>query len=215
MIKSWKEMTIADQIKIREISELQLASDDEKNLRVAAHLAGITYEEIMNMPLTDVRRIMDNTDFLLHAPVPVKARKNYKVRGRVYNLLKDPSEMTVAQFIDFQSIFREGFDKYPAEMLSIFLVPDGHQYNDGYDRDQQMEDMQALGVEEALGICDFFIGRCRRSIQRMATYSKVAIRLKRMTAPKEQREMLKALEIQTRLIMDASLDVFGSIVSGR
>ena len=210
MIHDWHSMKVADQIKLRNISELQVATDDEKNLMVAAHLAGIAYAEMLQMPLDSVREIMDNTDFLMNStPVPAKARKNYVVNGRTYMLFKDPSEMTVAQFIDFQQIYREGFDKMPAEMLCIFLIPQGHVYNDGYDKEQQMEDMLDLGVEEALGICNFFIERCWKSIKRMKTYSMAMIKTQRFLAPKEKKETYQALEIQMGLIMDGLTELFG------
>lgn len=204
-------MKVSDQLKLKSIGELQVATEDEKNLMVAAHLAGIDYKDLLQMPLEKVREIMDNTDFLVNtAPEPVKARNKYVINGRTYMLFKDPSEMTVAQYIDFQQIYREGFDKMPAEMLCIFLVPRGHQYNDGYDKEEQMNDMLELGVEEALGICNFFIERCRRSIWRMKTYLKLMLKWERLKAPKEQREQIQAVQLQTSLILDGLEELFGS-----
>lgn len=216
MILNWKDMKVRDQLKIKEIGELQVATEDEKNLMVAAHLAGLDYKELLQQPLDKVRGIMDNCDFLINTPPkPEKPRKKYNVNGRTYILFKDPSEMTVAQFIDFQQIYREGFDKMPGEMLCIFLVPQGHQYNDGYDKEQQLEDMLDLGVEEALGVCDFFIKRCRQSIGRMKTYSNLMLKYQRLKAPKEQKEHLEATRIQLMLILEGLEELLGSRVSGR
>lgn len=216
MILNWHDMTIRDQLRIKQIGELQVATEDEKNLMVAAHLAGMDYKELLQQPLDKVRGIMDNCDFLINTPpVPVKAHKKYEVNGRTYVLFKDPSEMTVAQFIDFQQIFREGFDKMPGEMLCIFLVPQGHQYNDGYDKEQQYEDMLDLTVEEALGVCDFFTRRCRQSIERMRTYSNLMLKFQKLKAPKEQKEAVEATRIQLMLILDGLKELLGLPVSGR
>lgn len=210
MKSKWEDLTIADQLRIKDISELQMVGDDEKNMMVAALLANIPYGDLLMMPLDKVREIMDNTEFLLHPPVPAKARNKYTINGRTYTLFKDPGEMTVAQFIDFQQIYREGFDKMPGELLSIFLVPKGHVYNDGYDKNQQLEDMLCLNICDALGIRDFFMKRCLKSIGRMRMFSMATIRVERLLAPKAKKEMLKALEIQMGLIMDGLKDMYGS-----
>lgn len=210
MKSKWEDLTIADQLRIKDISELQMVGDDEKNMMVAALLANIPYGDLLMMPLDKVREIMDNTEFLLHPPVPAKARNKYTINGRTYTLFKDPGEMTVAQFIDFQQIYREGFDKMPGELLSIFLVPKGHVYNDGYDKQEQLEDMLGLNICDALGIRDFFMKRCLKSIGRIRMFSMATIRAERLLAPKAKKEMLKALEIQMGLIMDGLKDMFGS-----
>ena len=212
---SWSDITVRDFLRIRDIEGLQMASVEEKNMRVAALLAGIEYSVLEQMPLQEVRNIMDNTDFLFTQPGRVKARRKYEVNGRVYELFRDPSEMTVAQYIDYEAIGREGFSKMPAELLSIFLVPRGHQYNDGYDKEQQIEDMLDLGVEEALGICDFFTKRLLSSIDKARTLLPLMIKVQRMIAPKKDKEILKALEVQTRLILDELKDMSGLIASGR
>lgn len=208
-ISRWEDMTIADQLKIKEIGELQMPSDEEKNMMVAAHLAGIHFADMLMMPLESVREYMDNTEFLFHPPVPAKARNKYVINGRTYTLFKDPSEMTVAQFIDFQQIYREGFENMPAEMLAIFLIPRGHQYNDGYDKQEQMEDMLHMNLCDALGVCNFFTKRCLKSIKRMKTFSTAMMKVQRLLAPKEKKEMLEAMEIQTGLIMDGLVELFG------
>lgn len=213
MKSKWDDLTVADQLRIKEISELQMATEDEKNMMVAAMLAEIPYEEILRKPLGDVREIMDNTEFLLHKPQAVKARKKYVINGRTYKLFKDPSEMTVAQYFDFQAVHKEGYEKMPGEMLCIFLVPEGHEYNDGYDKDQQLDDMLSLSVTEALGIVDFFTGRCLKSIRRMAMFCKVMLKLEILKAPKQEKEALKALELQMRLIMDGLMDEYSLLAS--
>ena len=186
-----------------------MPSDDEKNMMVAAHLAGIHFADMLMMPLESVRGYMDNTEFLFHPPVPAKVRNKYVINGRTYTLFKDPSEMTVAQFIDFQSIYREGFENMPAEMLCIFLIPRGHQYNDGYDKQQQLEDMLQMNLCDALGVCGFFTKRCLRSIRRMRTFSRMMLRWQRLIAPKDKKEMVEALEIQTDLILEGLEGLFG------
>ena len=212
MKTKWDDLTVADQLRMKEIGELQVATDDEKNMMVAALLAEIPYNQVLMMPLSDVRSIMDNTEFLLHKPTAVKARRKYEINGTVYKLFKDPSEMTVAQYFDFQAVHKQGYENMPGEMLSIFLIPEGHQYNDGYDKEKQLEDMLSMSVTEALGVVDFFTRRCLKLIGRMKTFCKTLLKVERLRAPKEQKEALKALELETSLIMDALTEEYSSLV---
>jgi len=211
--KNWDDLTIGDHLMIQDISNMQMASEDEKNMRVAALLSGLEYEQLLQMPFENLRAIMDNTEFLLHKPEAKKARRKYEIDGRTYMLFRDPSEMTVAQFIDFQQIYRDGFEKYPAEMLAIFLVPEGHHYNDGYDKEEQMEDMRKMSVTEALGVCGFFIRRCHRLVYRMMTYSMLMIKWRRLVAPKAMKPVLKEMERTLAMMAEESERQFGLTLS--
>lgn len=206
---SWDDMTVGDILFMKETDKLQLATDDEKNMMVAARLAGIDYKDFIQLPLSEVRKYMDNTEFLFTKPVPKKARNKYVINGRTYKLFKGSEEMTVAQYIDWQAIQADGFDKRPGEMLAIVLVPEGHQYNDGYDKDQQIEDMLDMSVTDALGVCDFFTKRLSKSINLILTALKIRMKWMRITARKEDREMMKALEIQMRLYLDQLNHIYG------
>ena len=212
---SWNEMTVADYIRLREISKLQMATEDEKNLMVAALIAEKPYQEILQLPLDKARELMDKTEFLLQQPVPGKTKRKYELNGRTYRLFKDPSEMTVAQYIDFQQIHKEGFENCPAEMLSIFLIPEGHQYNDGYDKDQQLEDMLEMNIVDALGVCNFFVKRCLKSIRQMKMFSVLMLKVVRLRAPKEMKSLIKAEETRIQSMMEELEELYGSLALKR
>lgn len=212
MKNSWDDITIADIVFMNEVKELQLATEDEKNMMIAARLAGIDYKDFLQLGLSEVRRYMDNTDFLFNKPEPKKARKKYVLNNRKYRFIKDASEMTVAQYIDFQAIQADGFDKRPAEMLAIFVVPEGHEYNDGYDKEQQIEDLMSMSITDALGVCNFFTKRFSTSINYILTALKIRMWWMRRTAKKEEKEMMEAIAIQMRTYLDQLKDIYGLIV---
>lgn len=210
----WNDLTIGDMVRIKDIDSLQLATEDEKNLKIASIVCNIPYEEMIQKPLNEVRDYMDKTEFLLEKPVPRKARTTYYINGRRYTLLKNEMEMLTSQYIDLQAIYKDGFDKRPGELLSVMMVPYGHTYNDGYDKDQVIEDMYDMKVEEALGVIDFFTRRFVRLIAWTRTYYKWVMRWTRLFARKEEKEMLKATEIQMNLILDELNSMYGLIVQG-
>lgn len=212
--KTWNDITLGDLMQIRSINELQMATDDEKNLKVASLVCGIDYDTLTNMPLDDVRQYMDKTEFLLHEPVPNKARRTYVINGRKYKLLKNEMELLTSQYIDFQALHKEGFDKVPGELLSIMMVPEGHAYNDGYDKEQVISDMYDMHVEDALGIVDFFTLRFVRLMAWTRMFFKWKMRINRLTARRKDKEMMRATEIQLNLVMDELNSMFGWIAQG-
>lgn len=214
MKKDWNDLTVRDLLSIKDIDGMQMATDAEKNLRVAAIVADKSYEELLDMSLNDVSEFVDACDFLQKAPKPRKARRHYVINGRKYKLLKNEMEMLTSQYVDFQAIYQDGFDKRPAELLSIMMVPDGHEYNDGYDKELVINDMYDFPVEEALGVCDFFMGRFVRSIAWTRMYFRWMMWWKRITTPRKDREMMRAVELELNLVMEELNSMFGSIVRG-
>ena len=207
----WNDLSVRDLLEIKSISELQLATEDEKNLKVAALLAGISYEDIIQVPLSEVKAYMDNAEFLLQEPKPRKVKHSYIVNGRKYRLLRNEMDMLTSQYVDFQAVYKDGFDKRPAELLSIMMVPEGHEYNDGYDKERVIEDMYDMHVEEALGIVDFFTRRFMRLTAWTVTFLRWRIRLARMLARKEEKELYRAMELQLNLMLDEASSMFGLI----
>lgn len=211
MITNWSDLKIKHLIKIKDIDGLQKISEDEKNLMVAAILNDMEYSDLINMPLCDVQEIMLGTKFLYEKPKEVKIRKQYDVNGKKYKTIKDAIDITVAQYIDFQALEGE-FDKHPSELLGIFLVPDGHSYNDGYDMDEVLEDMCEISVTEALGIANFFMKRYARLIRVVMAYLRIKIFWMKLTCKKEDRELMKALELETKLTTNQLKCMYGWIV---
>lgn len=208
-VLGWNDITVKDLFEIKGISELQMATEDEKILKIVSIVTKVPYDQLIQMPLGDVSKYAEKTKFLYEEPKPRKAKRSYIINGRRYNLLKDAGEMITSQYIDFQAIYRDGFEKRPGELLSVMMVPAGHEYNDGYDKELVINDMYDMWVEDALGIIDFFTKRFVRLIVRTKTFCKLMMKWKRLTARKEDREMLKALEIQMNLILDEATSMSG------
>lgn len=165
-IKSWGELPVGMLEEIRAVGQ-NTDDEDTKTLTIAGILAGKTFKEMLNLPLEETQRLIKNTAFLYTEPAKKKLSSVYTLNGTKYNILKKAEKMTTAQFIDYQAIARESFNRV-SEFLAIFFIPEGHEYNDGkYDKQQVIDDIaNYLSTEEALGIADFFINRCVRLMQR-------------------------------------------------
>lgn len=151
MIKSWKELSVR---KYKEISSLK--EDEDWQWNALAILNDTTYEDIVNRPLEetmllsrDMRRWISDK-WIIH---PVK--KHYVVNGRKYDFRGYPKDITTAMYVDFQNVGRN-IPEDMVNMLSIFMVPEGKRYNDGYDLEDVKKDMEEFNVEDAMSVCDFF-----------------------------------------------------------
>ena len=156
-IKSWGELPVG---MLEEMRSVTIDDEDTKTLTIAGILAGKTFKEMLNLPLEETQRLIANTAFLYTEPAKKKLSSVYTLNGTKYNILKKAEKMTTAQFIDYQAIARDSYNRV-SEFLAIFFIPEGHEYNDGtYDKQQVIDDISnCLSTEEALGIADFFISR--------------------------------------------------------
>lgn len=212
MIKSWEEMKVKHLLKIRDISKLQMKSEEEKNLMVGAVLAEMDYNDFIQLPLSKTQEYMDNTDFLMTKPKVKKVKKQYEINGKKYDLLKKANEMTVAQFIDFQMIQGDGFENHIPEMLAIFLVPEGHNYNDGYNNAEVVDEMMEIGCVEALSIADFFTKKYLKLMQHFLRYLPVMTKVMKIMAKKKDKEMMKAIELEMNLVVEELQGLYGSLL---
>ena len=109
-VLGWNDITVKDLFEIKGISELQMATEDEKNLKVVSIVTKVPYEQLIQMPLGEVSKYVEKAKFLYEEPKPRKARRSYTINGRTYNLLKNEGEMITSQYIDFQAVYRDGFE---------------------------------------------------------------------------------------------------------
>ena len=205
----WKDLDLNTYRKVYEITSNAFTSEEDKRLQVAALLGGITYDQLLEQPLTATTEMIEKTLFLYEKPKPIKIKREYILNGRSYVPFKDFLEMSTSQYIDYQSIIVENFEEHLLDLMSIILVPKGHTYSDGYDREQQLEDLGTLSVAEALGIADFFITKYRRSLRRTLLYSKAAMYQAIMKAPKETKKELKAKQKEFNKKLDELLSMCG------
>ena len=163
-IKSWGELPVG---MLEEMRSVNIDDEDTKTLTIAGILAGKTFKEMLNLPLEETQRLIANTAFLYTEPAKKKLSSVYTLNGTKYNILKKAEKMTTAQFIDYQAIARDSFNRV-SEFLAIFFIPEGHEYNDGtYDKQQVIDDISNyLSTEEALGIADFFTSRFVKLMKR-------------------------------------------------
>ena len=134
--KSWNDITISDYKKIKAITEREFDSELEKGIAVLSVLCGVDEDEVYSLPITQLKGLLDSIAWMNE---PYTFDKNWKadtitINGEKYDIVADINKFTVAQYADFQIYWDKRDDvDYMAKLLSLFIIPKGKTYNDGYD----------------------------------------------------------------------------------
>ena len=169
------------------------AEDIDKQVRIIALLDGTTPEAVLALPLKDYSAKAAATDFLRHDCPPISAPSRVISGDLVLIPTKDFTNITTAQYVDFQTFSKGGTAKLP-ELIAVLLVPEGRNYNDGYDVAQVVRVVRDLPLPVALGLSAFFFGQLVQSIQASLTSLELAAK----SLPKRRRVELerKAEDLQ-------------------
>lgn len=162
---NWGELPVGKYEKIKEIIRSEVENGD---VEVLAVLCDCTVDDILNAPVGKVMELKRGSDFLNHK-LNIRDRLRFKsivIDGVKYEVHTDFKEITTAQYIDFQTFYKE-FEKNYCNVLATFIIPEGHLYNDGYDALEVAELFrQKLSVETAENACFFFACRSKDSLLR-------------------------------------------------
>ena len=128
-------------------------------VRLIAALNGLTEKQVLDLPLAKYTDFAMAAKFL-ETPCDTSAvgrlADRYTLGDVTLIPCKDYEAMTAAQFIDFQQLSQD-VEMNTVALLSVFLVPEGHKYNDGYDiRAVQGAIAAYLSVQDAFEILGFF-----------------------------------------------------------
>lgn len=198
MITSYDEMSIN---KYLELQDMLSEEWDELELQVhlIAILSDMSDDDVLSLSLEDYQDRVRKTSFLLDKPKTKRHIPNQIIiNKKKYTICKKVPELSVAQYIDYQNWMSSNKnDRYVANILSCFVIPDGHKYGDGYDLEAVIREFgEYLSIQDAINVCFFFHRRYRTLINNMLIY--LDWKLKRMAR--------KAKDETTRTKMREAMD---------
>lgn len=150
-MKTWKDITLRQFNKIQDL----LQEIDEYT---TLNIIDVIYDvDSADMPAMEVmNKYAHSLDFLMTTiPTNEKLKETYTINQREYNSNINLTQMTTAQFVDYQNYSKEN----PVDIskcLSVFIVPKGHTYNDGYDLKQVQDDIKDLDMVTINTLAFFF-----------------------------------------------------------
>lgn len=179
---NWNNVTLFQFKRLQEL--LTIEDESEKLLAIAELILG---EDVLNLPLKDFTEKTSELSFLKEDVPTFTPPKKIEVNNRKYKVDCLLGNITTAQYLDYTNHLKS---KEYNKILSPFLIPDGHTYNDGYDMQQVFNDIDDLPIPIVLSIAFFFSRQFHKFTTIFQSYS--AKRIKKMNLPKEQKEaMLK------------------------
>ena len=193
---NWDSITIEKYYTIMDILNDETDDDITKNVKLVAILLDKDEQEVWDMDLSEAGDYISRLMFLNKFDIPSHPNMNIKLPGFDLKVMKDVTKINVAQYVDFQNFvklpLREGMDK----ILSIFLIPEGFKYNDGYDIiEVQKTIRENLSFRVAEGLLGFFLRKYGRSLIHSLVYCKRQIRKMK---DKEMQEKWMMVETETK-----------------
>ena len=114
------------------------------------------------------------------------------VNGNQYEVDALVGHFSTAQYIDFTNYMKDTSNySYVKKCLSVFFIPKGHKYNDGYDMEAVIKDMGSLPIDIAMSEC-FFFSRQFAKFMRIFQSSSIK-KLKKTNLPKEVKKNLQTV----------------------
>lgn len=185
MVNSWEEVTIGQFIEIQQILFANI-SDTYKSVNLISVLTGISVDELESYNLNIYSRLNNQLNFL-HNPIPKINHKDvYEINGTKYILKGDISAISTSQYIDYQEYLKEGD---PIKLTSVWLIPEGHAYNDGYDIHNVWKDISQMKFVDVQAIGFFFKKQLAAYILIMKDSS-----VKRMKKQKKSKAEIRKME---------------------
>lgn len=190
---SWEKITVNVFEKLNNaINDAEVTGNNEidllnKQIAILSVLCDVDEDTIADLHTSEFSRLVNETNFLNETP-----KKNVidkiTLNGKKYEIFLSISDMTMSQYIDFQTLFPKR-DKEFKRILSIFVIPKGCNYNEGYDIEQVIKDIgEYMPITDANNIM-FFFAMAYQSLTKVMLTSLV----------KEMKKMKKKEKDQTKV----------------
>lgn len=179
-----------------ELMQNILKNEDELDKVIA--LAELLFgEQVTELTVPQFNEYVRSMAFLkTEIPHPVPPKK-IELSGRKYFIDCLLGNITTAQYVDFQNYLKTDDT---ARILSCFVIPEGHKYNDGYDMEEVVKDIKTMPIPAAMSIAFFFGRQFSKFMRTFQSYSVKKIR--DLNLPREAKEnMEKAIRLSTDLAL--------------
>ena len=205
----WENITIEKYYKIKDILDDEVDDDITKNVKLVAVITGKDEQEVWSMDMAEAGDYISKLTFLNKFELP--KHPNMKIKLPNYDLvvIKDLTKINVAQYVDFQNFVKMPMKEGMEKILSIFLIPEGCKYNDGYDIiDVQKEIRENLSFRVAEGLLSFFMEKYGTLLIHSLVYCRRQVR---KTKNPEMMEKFKKTEKEIQQKLDSLIHLIGSI----
>ena len=199
------ELPLSKYLKTLEIFNDKYLSDLDKNIEILAIYADTTVDAILKLLPDEAGMYMAEMSDVISSYKPSNSKhpKKIKINDQVYNVNYNIGKLNMAQYIDFQQtiVNKNYLENLPA-LLSIFIIPKGHKYNDDYDILELRNILENnITLDEALSIVFFLKTKSISLIKLKLLYYKLTLKIMRWTTrDKQTKEMLRIAQNQLSML---------------
>lgn len=151
---NWDAVTLKEYEQLTQILRADIPSD-YKAVNLLATLSDQDEKFFEELPIALFTQLIPKIMFIHQEDIPeVKVKNRYEINGRRYELHAEIPAISTAQYIDYMSYIKEE----PIDLqkvISVFLIPEGHKYNDGYDMKEVQADVHDMKIADVLAISFF------------------------------------------------------------
>lgn len=151
---NWDEITWTEYEQLEQVLSSDIPSDF-KTVHIVSLLTGLSVNQVENMQVTEFQKLLPHLEFLQTEPETHYHKFEYTVNEREYIFKGKIDEITTAMYIDYTAYMKEE-NKDVVKLLSVFFIPKGHEYNDGYDMEQVQSDIGDLCWLDVRAMSFFF-----------------------------------------------------------
>lgn len=203
---SWEKITVNVFEKLNNaINDAEVTGNNEidllnKQIAILSVLCDVDEDTIADLHTSEFSRLVNETNFLNETP-----KKNVidkiTLNGKKYEIFLSISDMTMSQYIDFQTLFPKR-DKEFKRILSIFVIPKGCNYNEGYDIEQVIKDIgEYMPITDANNIM-FFFALAYQSLTKVMLTSLVK-EMKKMKKKEKDQTKVEQMQLAIDQVMTA------------
>lgn len=190
IIDNYRDLPLGDHGEIIKIDHDTTLEEIDKRVKIMSILTGKSEDFLMDLPINDFKALSTKMKFL-EKGLPddvLRHADTYQVGKFTLVPVTDIRKITTAQYIDFISFHKAGYEEHVPEILSCLLVPKGKKYNHDYDIMEVQDALRKdLSVYDAACLYAFFLASCEISIVDTLTYlRKEAMKVK----DKDKREKM-------------------------
>ena len=205
----WENISIDKYYEIKDILDDETDDDITKNVKMVAVITDKDEDEVWSMDMAEAGEYISRLQFLNKFELPDNPNMKFNLPGYQLKVMKDVSKISVAQYVDFQNFvklpLREGMEK----ILSIFLIPEGCKYNEGYDIiDLQKVIRENISFRVAEGLLSFFIEKYGELLIHSLVYCRRQVK---KTKDPEMMEKLEKTEKEIMQKLDSLIHLIGCI----
>lgn len=190
----WSNISIRKYDEIVEVLNGNM-DDLERNLNLLSIIKDMDIEEIEDLPLVEVGKMMREISFLNDEPkVRGKIPDYLVINGKRYSVMKNVKKISISQYIDFQNYLKMG--GRVEQLLSTIIIPEGKKYGE-YDFEEVINDIyNHMDIGCAMNLSFFFRRRLLRSMKVILMFlaGELWMRMVRERDKMKKQEMEKMLE---------------------